>query len=252
MSDQATTYKLILLRHGQSEWNQKNLFTGWVDVPLTELGREEATRGGELIKEHDLEPEVLHTSLLRRAINTAGLALDAADRHWIPVKRSWRLNERHYGALQGKDKAEIREEYGEEQFMQWRRSYDTPPPEIADDSEWSQASDVRYQDVQNLPRTECLKDVLDRFLPYWEEQIIPDLKAGKTVLVVAHGNSLRALVKHLDGISEEDIAGLNIPTGIPLYYELDQNFKPVTPGGKYLDPHAAADAIKAVAAQGKK
>lgn len=252
MANDSVTHKLILLRHGQSEWNEKNLFTGWVDVPLTDKGRAEATRGGELIAENDLLPDVVHTSLLRRAMNTANLALDAADRLWIPVKRSWRLNERHYGALQGKNKAEIREEYGEEQFMTWRRSYDTPPPAIDDSSEWSQAGDPRYADVVDLPRTECLKDVLERFLPYWDEQIVPDLQAGKTVLVAAHGNSLRALVKHLDGISDEDIAGLNIPTGIPLYYELDGNFRPVTAGGRYLDPDAAAESIKAVANQGKK
>ncbi|MBS6030805.1 MAG: phosphoglyceromutase [Kocuria sp.] len=252
MANDSVTHKLILLRHGQSEWNEKNLFTGWVDVPLTDKGRAEATRGGELIAENDLLPDVVHTSLLRRAMNTANLALDAADRLWIPVKRSWRLNERHYGALQGKNKAEIREEYGEEQFMTWRRSYDTPPPAIDDSSEWSQAGDPRYADVVDLPRTECLKDVLERFLPYWDEQIVPDLQAGKTVLVAAHGNSLRALVKHLDGISDDDIAGLNIPTGIPLYYELDENFRPVTAGGRYLDPDAAAESIKAVANQGKK
>ncbi|MBK4121355.1 phosphoglyceromutase [Kocuria rhizophila] len=252
MATDSATHKLILLRHGQSEWNEKNLFTGWVDVPLTDKGRAEATRGGELIAENQLLPDVVHTSLLRRAMNTANLALDAADRLWIPVKRSWRLNERHYGALQGKNKAEIREEYGEEQFMTWRRSYDTPPPALDDSSEWSQAGDPRYADVAELPRTECLKDVLERFMPYWDEQIVPDLKADKTVLVAAHGNSLRALVKHLDGISDEDIAGLNIPTGIPLYYELDQNLRPVTPGGRYLDPDAAAESIKAVAAQGKK
>ncbi|WP_312796366.1 phosphoglyceromutase [Kocuria sp.] len=252
MANDSATHKLILLRHGQSDWNEKNLFTGWVDVPLTDRGRAEATRGGELIAENQLLPDVVHTSLLRRAMNTANLALDAADRLWIPVKRSWRLNERHYGALQGKNKAEIREQYGEEQFMVWRRSYDTPPPALDDSSEWSQAGDPRYADVPDLPRTECLKDVLERFLPYWEEQIVPDLKSGRTVLVAAHGNSLRALVKHLDGISDDDIAGLNIPTGIPLYYELDQNLKPVTPGGRYLDPDAAAESIKAVANQGKK
>ena len=245
-------YNLILLRHGQSDWNEKNLFTGWVDVPLTEKGRGEATRGGELLKERGLLPDIVHTSLLRRAIMTANLALDAADRHWIPVKRSWRLNERHYGALQGKDKAEIREKYGEEQFMTWRRSYDVPPPPIEDGDEYSQAGDPRYEDVQNLPRTECLKDVLERFLPYWEEQVKSDLKAGRTVLLAAHGNSLRALVKHLDGISDDEITGLNIPTGIPLVYELDANFKPITPGGEYLDPEAAAESIKAVANQGKK
>ena len=252
MANDSATHKLILLRHGQSDWNEKNLFTGWVDVPLTDRGRAEATRGGELIAENQLLPDVVHTSLLRRAMNTANLALDAADRLWIPVKRSWRLNERHYGALQGKNKAEIREQYGEEQFMVWRRSYDTPPPALDDSSEWSQAGDPRYADVADLPRTECRKDVLERFLPYWEEQIVPDLKSGRTVLVAAHGNSLRALVKHLDGISDDDIAGLNIPTGIPLYYELDQNLKPVTPGGRYLDPDAAAESIKAVANQGKK
>ncbi|ROZ62034.1 phosphoglyceromutase [Kocuria soli] len=245
-------YKLILLRHGQSDWNEKNLFTGWVDVPLTEKGKGEATRGGELLKERDILPDIVHTSLLRRAIMTANLSLDATDRHWIPVKRSWRLNERHYGALQGKDKTQVRDEYGEEQFMTWRRSYDVPPPELDDDDEFSQAHDPRYADVQDAPRTECLKDVLERFLPYWEEQIVPDLKAGNVVLVAAHGNSLRALVKHLDGISDDDIAGLNIPTGIPLYYELDQNFRPVTAGGEYLDPEAAAANIQAVANQGKK
>ena len=245
-------YNLILLRHGQSDWNEKNLFTGWVDVPLTEKGRGEATRGGELLKERGLLPDIVHTSLLRRAIMTANLALDAADRHWIPVKRSWRLNERHYGALQGKDKAEIREKYGEEQFMTWRRSYDVPPPPIEDGDEYSQAGDPRYEDVQNLPRTECLKDVLERFLPYWEDQVKSDLKAGRTVLLAAHGNSLRALAKHLDGISDDEITGLNIPTGIPLVYELDANFKPITPGGEYLDPEAAAESIKAVANQGKK
>lgn len=245
----AETYKLVLLRHGQSEWNKENLFTGWVDVPLSEQGREEARKGGALLKERGILPEVVHTSLLRRAMNTANLALDEADRLWIPVRRNWRLNERHYGALQGKNKAEIREKYGEEQFMQWRRSYDVPPPPIEDDDEFSQAHDPRYAEVSSAPRTECLKDVLERMLPYWEEGIVPDLQAGKTVLVAAHGNSLRALVKHLDGISDEDISGLNIPTGIPLYYELDADLKPVKPG-EYLDPHAE-EAIRAVANQGK-
>lgn len=249
----ADTYKLILLRHGQSDWNEKNLFTGWVDVPLTEKGRAEATRGGELLAAEGLEPDVLHTSLLKRAITTANLALEAADRQWIPVKRSWRLNERHYGALQGKDKAQVKEEFGEEQFMVWRRSFDVPPPALDDDSEFSQAGEERYADIgPDAPRTEALKQVIDRLLPYWEEQIVPDLKAGKTVLVAAHGNSLRALVKHLDGISDDEIAGLNIPTGIPLYYELDQNLKPVTAHGRYLDPEAAAAGSAAVAAQGDK
>ena len=244
------TYTLVLLRHGESDWNAKNLFTGWVDVALTEKGREEAVNGGVLLQEAGILPDVVHTSLQRRAIMTANLALDAADRHWIPVKRSWRLNERHYGALQGKDKAQIRDEFGEEQFMVWRRSYDTPPPALDDSSEWSQADDPRYAGLgDGMPRTECLQDVVTRLLPYWETEIVPDLKAGKTVLVAAHGNSLRALVKHLDGISDEDIAGVNIPTGIPLYYELDEDLKPVA-AGRYLDPEAAAAGAAAVAAQG--
>ncbi|SDL24806.1 phosphoglyceromutase [Tessaracoccus oleiagri] len=248
------TYKLILLRHGESEWNAKNLFTGWVDVELNEKGRGEAVRGGELLKEQNLLPDVVHTSLLRRAINTANIALDRADRHWIPVHRSWRLNERHYGKLQGLNKTEIRDQFGEEQFMQWRRSYDVPPPPIDVDNEFSQHNDPRYADIpeDQRPRTECLKDVVARMLPYWESDIKPDLEAGKTVLIAAHGNSLRALVKHLDGISDDDISGLNIPTGIPLYYELDDDFRPVTAGGRYLDPEAAAVSIQAVANQGKK
>ena len=194
----------------------------------------------------------MHTSLQRRAITTAHLSLDAADRHWIPVKRSWRLNERHYGALQGKDKKQTLDEYGEEQFMLWRRSFDTPPPPLDDSSEFSQAADPRYADLgDELPRTECLKDVIERFLPYWESAIVPDLRAGKTVLVAAHGNSLRALVKHLDQISDEDIAGLNIPTGMPLVYRLDDSLAPTVPGGEYLDPEAAATAAAAVASQGR-
>lgn len=251
MSEAAHT--LILLRHGESDWNRKNLFTGWVDVDLTDTGREEARRAGELLVEQDLLPDVLHTSLLRRAITTAHTALDVADRHWIPVRRSWRLNERHYGALQGLDKAETREKYGEEQFMLWRRSFDTPPPPIEDDAEFSQAGDPRYADLgEELPRTECLKDVIERMIPYWESDIVPDLQDGKVVLVAAHGNSLRALVKHLDGIDDEDIVGLNIPTGIPLLYELDADLVPVERGGRYLDPEAARAAIDKVANQGKK
>ena len=246
-------YNLILLRHGQSDWNEKNLFTGWVDVPLTATGRTEAARGGELLVEHDLLPDVVHTSLLQRAITTAHLALETADRLWIDVKRDWRLNERHYGALQGKDKAEVREEFGEEQFMTWRRSFDTPPPEINDDDPYSQTGDPRYADLgAAAPKTECLKDVVERFLPYWEAEVVPDLMANKTVLLAAHGNSLRALVKYLDNISDDDIVGLNIPTGIPLHYRLDENFQPITSGGTYLDPEAAAEAIHAVANQGKK
>jgi 2,3-bisphosphoglycerate-dependent phosphoglycerate mutase len=249
-----TEYTLILVRHGESQWNEKNLFTGWVDVDLNEKGLGEAKRAGELLKAKGVLPDVLHTSLLRRAIKTANIALDVADRHWIPVTRSWRLNERHYGALQGKDKAQTLAEFGEEQFMLWRRSYDVPPPAIAADNEFSQANDPRYADIQlsELPATECLADVVKRMLPYWESNIVPDLKAGKTVMIAAHGNSLRALVKHLDGISDDDIAGLNIPTGIPLVYKLDSNLKPVVKGGEYLDPEAAATAAAAVANQGKK
>ena len=247
------TSKLILLRHGESEWNAKNLFTGWVDVRLSETGEAEAKRGGALLKKRGLLPDVVHTSLLRRAIHTSQLALDVADRHWIPVRRSWRLNERHYGALQGKDKKETLAAYGEEQFQLWRRSFDVPPPPIDDNDQYSQAGDPRYADLgASMPKTECLKDVITRMLPYWDEAIVPDLKAGKVVLVTAHGNSLRALVKHLDGISDADIAGLNIPTGIPLLYELDSALKPVKAGGEYLDADAAKAAIEAVANQGKK
>ncbi len=246
-------YTLVLLRHGESEWNAKNLFTGWVDVPLNEKGRVEAERGGRLSAEADLLPDVLHTSVLRRAITTAHLALDACERHWIPVRRSWRLNERHYGALQGKDKKATMEEFGEEQFMLWRRSYDTPPPPIADDDQWSQVGDSRYADLPDeiVPRTECLADVIDRMLPYWYDAIVPDLRTGRTVCVAAHGNSLRALVKHLDGMSKEAVIGLNIPTGIPLVYRLDANLRPTLRGGEYLDPEAAAAAIQAVANQGR-
>jgi 2,3-bisphosphoglycerate-dependent phosphoglycerate mutase len=248
------TYTLILVRHGESQWNEKNLFTGWVDVDLNEKGLGEASRAGELLLESGVLPDVLHTSLLRRAIKTANIALDVAGRHWIPVTRSWRLNERHYGALQGKDKAQTLAEFGEEQFMLWRRSYDVPPPAIAADNEYAQTGDPRYADIPaaDLPATECLADVVKRMLPYWETNIVPDLKQGKVVMIAAHGNSLRALVKHLDGISDDDIAGLNIPTGIPLVYELDESFKPVVAGGKYLDPAAAAVAAAAVANQGKK
>jgi 2,3-bisphosphoglycerate-dependent phosphoglycerate mutase len=248
-----TSYTLVLLRHGESEWNQKNLFTGWVDVGLNDKGRGEAARGGALLRERDLLPDVLHTSVMRRAVETAHLALDAADRLWVPVRRSWRLNERHYGALQGKDKKQTLEEYGEEQFMLWRRSYDTPPPPLPDDDEWSQVGDPAYAGLapELVPRTECLADVVVRMLPYWYDGIVPDLRAGRSVLVVAHGNSLRALVKHLDGISDDDIAGLNIPTGVPLLYTLDGDLRPTVPGGEYLDPDAAAAAIEAVKNQGR-
>jgi 2,3-bisphosphoglycerate-dependent phosphoglycerate mutase len=256
---------LVLLRHGESEWNAKNLFTGWVDVPLTARGEREAVRCAELMCQAGLLPDVVHTSLLRRAISTACLALDVADRHWIPVRRSWRLNERHYGALQGMDKAQVRKEYGDEQFALWRRSYDTPPPPIEPGSEFSQDGDPRYLGV-DIPRTECLADVVARLLPYWESSVVPDLRAGCTVLVAAHGNSLRALIKHLDGIDAQAIVGLNIPTGIPLRYDFvdqsgidhsegdhwrDDQLRPATRGGTYLDPDAAAEAIAVVAQQGR-
>ena len=245
--------KLILLRHGESEWNAKNLFTGWVDVRLSTLGETEARRGGALLKEKGLLPDVLHTSLLRRAIHTAQLALDECDRHWIPVHRTWRLNERHYGALQGKDKKETLATYGEEQFKLWRRSFDVPPPPIEDNDQYSQARDPRYQDLgADMPRTECLKDVVNRMLPYLNNEIAADLRTGKTVLVAAHGNSIRAIVKHLACISDSDIAEVNIPTGIPLLYTFDDDFEPVVKMGEYLDPVAAKAAIEAVANQGKK
>jgi 2,3-bisphosphoglycerate-dependent phosphoglycerate mutase len=244
---------LILLRHGHSEWNAKNLFTGWVDVDLNEQGVDEAHKGASMLAEAGLLPDVSHTSLLRRAIRTSQIVLDGIDRHWIPVKRSWRLNERHYGALQGKDKKATLEQYGEEQFMTWRRSYDTPPPAIADDDEFSQAADPRYAALPDelLPRTEALAQVLDRMLPYWYDAIVPDLLDEKVVLVTAHGNSLRALVKHLDGLGEQEVVGLNIPTGIPLVYELDADLRPTVKGGQYLDPAAAEAAIAAVKNQGR-
>ncbi|MBV8540919.1 MAG: phosphoglyceromutase [Pseudonocardiales bacterium] len=241
---------LVLLRHGESEWNAKNLFTGWVDVSLSARGEREAVRCGELMCESGLLPDVVHTSLLRRAICTAYLALDVADRHWIPVRRDWRLNERHYGALQGMDKTQIRQEYGDEQFTLWRRSYDTRPPLIERGGEFGQDGDPRYAGVE-VPRAECLADVVGRMLPYWESSIVPDLRAGRTVLVAAHGNSLRALIKHLDWLDAWTIVGLNIPTGIPLRYDFDDRFRPVVRGGTYLDPDAAVEAITAVAQQGR-
>ena len=248
-------YTLILLRHGESVWNAENLFTGWVDVDLTDKGRAEAVRSGELLAGAGILPDIVHTSVLQRAIKTSQLALDACDRLWIPVVRNWRLNERHYGALQGKNKKQSLEQYGEEQFMLWRRSYDIPPPPIDPFDQWAQTGDPRYADLppEALPATECLADVVDRLLPYWQDVIVAEhLRAGMTVLVVAHGNSLRAMVKHLDGISDQDIAALNIPTGIPLVYRIDQNLRPIVPGGEYLDPDAAVAAAAAVAAQGKK
>jgi 2,3-bisphosphoglycerate-dependent phosphoglycerate mutase len=244
---------VILLRHGESAWNAEGLFTGWVDVGLSEKGAGEAATGGGLLRDAGLQPDIVHTSVLTRAIQTANIALEAAGLLWLPVRRSWRLNERHYGALQGKDKAQTRQEYGEEQFMLWRRSYDVPPPPLADDDMLSQLADPRYALLPDelSPRAECLSDVVRRMLPYWYDAIIGDLAAGRTVLVVAHGNSIRALVKHLDGISDADISGLNIPTGIPLVYELDAAFRPTVTGGRYLDPEAAAVAAAAVASQGR-
>ncbi|MBO0687978.1 MAG: phosphoglyceromutase [Candidatus Dormibacteraeota bacterium] len=248
------TYRLVLLRHGESEWNALDLFTGWIDVGLSDRGEAEARQAATLLQERDLRPDVLHTSLLRRAIRTAEITLDAMDRDWIPVRRSWRLNERHYGALQGKNKREIREEFGDEQFMVWRRSYDVPPPPIDPGDRYSQFDDPRYAALppEARPATECLKDVVGRMLPWWYDAIVPDVRTGQVALVAAHGNSLRALVKHLDAIPDEEIPGLNIPTGIPLLYELDGDMRPVRRGGEYLDPEAAAEAIEAVKNQGRR
>lgn len=244
--------KLILVRHGQSVWNESNQFTGWVDVDLTEKGVQEGVDAGRLLKEKDVLPDVVYTSLLRRAIRTANIALDACDRHWIPVVRNWRLNERHYGKLQGLNKAEIRDQFGEEQFMTWRRSYGTPPPAIDSDNEYSQVGDPRYFNLPQVPLTECLEDVVKRFVPYFTDNILPRARKGENVMVAAHGNSLRALVKYLDNISDDDIAGLNIPTGMPLVYEIAADGSVVNPGGTYLDPEAAAAGAAAVASQGAK
>ena len=244
--------KLILLRHGESQWNAKNLFTGWVDVDLSEKGEAEATRAGVLLKEAELLPDVLHTSLLKRAINTADITLSNCGKTGITTHRSWRLNERHYGALQGKDKAQTLATYGQEQFDLWRRSFDVPPPPIEDNDQYSQKNDPKYADLgELLPKTECLKDVVERVIPYLTGEISRDMLAGRTVLITAHGNSLRAIVKHIDCISDADIAKVNIPTGIPLYYEFDKEFEPITKSGRYLDPEAAKAAIAVVANQGK-
>jgi len=246
--------RLVLLRHGESEWNALDLFTGWVDVGLSARGEAEARRAGELLRDRGLLPEVVHTSVQRRAIRTTDIALDVCGRHWIPVRRSWRLNERHYGALQGKNKRQTLDQYGEEQYMRWRRSYDIPPPPLEGEALENEASDPRYAGLppELRPRSECLKDVVARMLPYWYDGIVPDLRDGRLVLVSAHGNSLRALVKHLDRVSDQDIPGLNIPTGIPLLYELDGDLRPVRRGGEYLDPDAAAVAIEAVRNQGRR
>jgi len=244
---------VILLRHGESTWNAEGLFTGWVDVPLSPTGTKEAAAAGQLLADAGARPDVLYTSLLTRSIQTANLALETAGWLWLPVRRSWRLNERHYGALQGKDKAQTRREFGDEQFMLWRRSYDVPPPPLEGAALAGQQADPRYAllGTSASPRTECLKDVVKRLMPYWQDVILGSVAAGQTVLIVAHGNSLRALVKHLDGISDEDIAGLNIPTGIPLLYTLDADMRPLTRGGEYLDPEAAVASIEAVKNQGR-
>ena len=245
-------YTLVLLRHGESLWNQENRFTGWYDVDLAPHGEDEARIGGRLMADQGVLPDVVHTSLLKRAIRTSQIALEAADRPWIPVKRSWRLNERHYGDLQGRDKAQTLEAFGDEQFLIWRRSFDVPPPPVAPDSPHHPANDPRYRDLppEVLPANEALADVLVRMLPYWQDAIVPDLRAKQTVLVAAHGNSLRALVMHLDGLTREQVVALNIPTGIPLRYELDANLKPIS--SSYLDPDAARIASEKVANQGKK
>ncbi len=241
---------LVLLRHGQSDWNAKNLFTGWWDADLSELGVAEADRAGELLATAGLLPDVAHTSLQTRAIRTTTCALDACGRSWVPIRRSWRLNERHYGALTGKDKKQTVAEHGAEQVHVWRRSFDVPPPPIEPGSEFDVAGDPRYADLppEAVPASECLLDVLVRALPYWVDGIVPDLRAGRVVLVGAHGNSLRALVKHLDGISDDDIAELNIPTGNPLVYELGDDLRPVAER-RYLDPDAARAGEAAVKAQ---
>lgn len=245
-------YKVVLLRHGQSVWNKENRFTGWTDVDLTDEGRGEARAAAEMIREAGLGFDVAHTSVLKRAIRTLWITLDELDQMWIPVKRSWRLNERHYGALQGLNKAETAAEHGEEQVLIWRRSYDTPPPVLEESDERWPGHDARYSDIprSELPVTEALLHTVDRALPYWEQEIVPDIKAGKRVIVAAHGNSLRALVKHLDGMTPEEIMGVNIPTGVPLVYELDANMRKIRSG--YLgDPEEVAARAAAVAAQGK-
>ena len=242
--------ELVVVRHGQSIWNLENLFTGWTDVELTEQGKSEAAEAGRLMAEEGFDFGVLHTSVLLRAIHTAEIALREMGLHWLPVRRHWRLNERHYGALQGLDKKETAERHGAEQVLIWRRSYDTPPPALELDDERHPRHDARYNDLAPdvLPATECLADVVERMLPYWYDAIVPDLLAGKRPLIVAHGNSLRALVKHLDGLSEEEVLKLNIPTGIPLVYELDDQLRPVSK--RYLgDPEAAKAAADAVAKQ---
>ena len=245
-------YKVVLLRHGQSQWNLENRFTGWHDVDLTEQGQAEARAAGQVLKENGFVFDKAYSSLLKRAIRTLWLALEELDQVWLPVRRNWRLNERHYGALQGLNKAETAEKHGEDQVLIWRRSYDVPPPPMEKDDEGYAGNDIRYADVPeaDIPLTECLKDTVDRFLPYWHETIAPDIKAGKRVIIAAHGNSLRALVKYLDDLSEEEVLKLNIPTGMPLVYELDADLKPIK--NYYLgDEEAVKAAMDAVANQGK-
>ena len=242
--------KLVLLRHGESTWNLENRFTGWTDVDLTPKGLGEAKEAARLLQEGGYTFDVAHTSLLKRAIRTLWIVMDGMDLMWIPVHRSWRLNERHYGALQGLNKAETAAQYGDEQVLVWRRSFSTPPPPLTPDDPRHPAKDRRYADLppEELPLAESLKDTIDRFLPYWHGTIVPDIQSGKRVVIAAHGNSLRALVKHLDGVSEEEIVGLNIPTGIPLVYELDDDLRPIQ--HYYLgDPDAAKKAAEAVAKQ---
>jgi 2,3-bisphosphoglycerate-dependent phosphoglycerate mutase len=243
---------LILLRHGDSAWNAKNLFTGWVDVDLTPLGEEQARAAGRLLQDAGLLPDSAHTSVLTRAVRTGSIALETVGRAWVPAAHHWRLNERHYGALQGKDKKAIREQYGDELFRLWRRSYDATPPPAEPDDAWQISNDQRYANLPRdaVPRAESLADVTRRLLPYWYDAVVPDLRAGRTVLVAAHSNSLRALVAHLDRLSEPELLELNIPTGTPLCYELDDDLAPVERGGRYLDPRAAAEGAEAVANQG--
>ena len=244
--------ELVLLRHGESVWNRENRFTGWTDVDLTARGVEEARRAGRLLTEAGHSFDVAYTSLLKRAIRTLWLALDEMDLMWIPVHRSWRLNERHYGALQGLDKAQTAAEYGEAQVLVWRRSYSTPPPALAPGDERHPRGDPRYASLSDgeLPVTECLHDTVRRFLPFWREWLVPELEAGKRMLIAAHGNSLRALVKHLDGMSDDEIVGLNIPTGIPLVYRLDDDLNAIS--HEYLgDPDEIRRAVESVAAQGR-
>ncbi|MEN8238087.1 MAG: phosphoglyceromutase [Actinomycetota bacterium] len=244
------TYTLILLRHGESTWNLENVFTGWTDVGLSDRGLSEAVAAGAMMNDAGIEVDVVHTSLLTRAIMTADLALDAMDAAWIPVRRHWRLNERHYGALQGLNKKETSDRYGKDQVHQWRRSYAVRPPELEVTDDRHPSHDRRYADLapEQLPASECLSDVVERMLPYWYDAIVPDLRDGKSVLVAAHGNSLRALVKHLDGISDDEISDLNIPTGIPARYELDYDLNVLS--RSYLgDAEAAAEAAAKVAAQ---